>query len=106
MGSKTSYEWMDLAPGAEVSEEAERFMRKGILEVYGKRDAQGLYTTGSDDFHYYTVKRPHLKAVMLGLGADLQPGLHHPYMRFDHSCIMDGVEILKQTVLKVLEDRG
>ena len=42
MGSKTSYEWMDLAPGAEVSEEAERFMRKGILEVYGKRDAQGL----------------------------------------------------------------
>ena len=72
----------------------------------GKRDAQGLYTTGSDDFHYYTVKRPHLKAVMLGLGADLQPGLHHPYMRFNHSCIMDGVEILKQTVLKVLEDRG
>ena len=52
------------------------------------------------------MKRPHLKAVMLGLGADLQPGLHHPYMRFDHSCIMDGVEILKQTVLKVLEDRG
>ncbi len=65
-----------------------------------------FYTTGSDDFHYYTVKRPHLKAVMLGLGADLQPGLHHPYMKFDHSCIMDGVEILKQTVLKVLEDRG
>ena len=27
-------------------------------------------------------------------------------MRFDHSCIMDGVEILKQTVLKVLEDRA
>ncbi|MGE6619381.1 hypothetical protein ACQKFJ_27510, partial [Bacillus mycoides] len=54
----------------------------------------------------YTVKRPHLKAVMLGLGANLQPGLHHPYMKFDHSCIMDGVEILKQTVLKVLEDRG
>lgn len=52
------------------------------------------------------MKRPHLKAVMLGLGADLQPGLHHPYMKFDHSCIMDGVEILKQTVLKVLEDRG
>lgn len=107
MGSKTSYEWMDLAPGAEVSEEAERFMRKGILEVYGEERCTGpLYTTGSDDFHYYTVKRPHLKAVMLGLGADLQPGLHHPYMRFDHSCIMDGVEILKQTVLKVLEDRG
>ena len=49
-------------------------MRKGILEVYGEDKCTGpLYTTGSDDFHYYTVKRPHLKAVMLGLGADLQP---------------------------------
>ena len=53
---------------AEVSEEAERFMRKGILEVYGEDKCTGpLYTTGSDDFHYYTVKRPYLKAVMLGL---------------------------------------
>ena len=43
MGSKTSYEWMDLAPGAEVSEEAERFMRKGIIEVYGKRCTGSLY---------------------------------------------------------------
>ncbi len=63
MGSKTSYKWIDLAPGAEVSEEAERFMRKGILEVYGEEGCTGpLYTTGSDDFHYYTVKRPHLKS--------------------------------------------
>ncbi len=38
MGSKLSYKWIDLAPGAEVSEEAERFMRKGILEVYGEED--------------------------------------------------------------------
>ena len=41
MGSKTSYEWIDLAPGAEVSEEAERFMRKGILEVYGEDKCTG-----------------------------------------------------------------
>ena len=40
-GIKTSYEWMDLAPGAEVSEEAERFMRKGILEVYGEERCTG-----------------------------------------------------------------
>ena len=43
MGSKTSYEWMDLAPGAEVSEEAERFTRKGILEVYGEERWASLY---------------------------------------------------------------
>ncbi|PEE40502.1 M20 peptidase aminoacylase family protein [Bacillus pseudomycoides] len=104
MGTKISYEWVDIAPGAEVSEEAEQLMRKGILEIYGEDGCTPpLYTTGSDDFHYYTVKRPHLKAVMLGLGANLKPGLHHPYMKFDHACIIDGVEIMKQTVLKALK---
>jgi len=103
MGTKISYEWVDIAPGAEVSEEAEQLMRKGILEIYGEDGCTPpLFTTGSDDFHYYTVKRPHLKAAMLGLGANLKPGLHHPYMKFDHACIIDGVEIMKQTVLKAL----
>ncbi|WP_459502105.1 M20 peptidase aminoacylase family protein [Bacillus sp. C1] len=104
MGLDISYEWVDIAPGAEVSEEAEQFMRKGILAVYGEeRCAPPLITTGSDDFHYYTVKRPHLKAVMLGLGANLKPGLHHPHMVFDEACIIDGVKILKATVLEALK---
>ncbi|MFD3448259.1 M20 peptidase aminoacylase family protein [Microbacteriaceae bacterium 4G12] len=103
MGVKVSYEWVDFVPGAVVSDEAEQFLRKGILHTYGEAGcAASLRTAGSDDFHYYTVKRPHLKAAMLGLGANLKPGLHHPHMTFDHACLMDGVEILKNTVLEAL----
>lgn len=103
MGVKISYEWVDFVPGAIVSEEAEQLLRKGILEIYGEEGcAAPLFTAGSDDFHYYTVKKPHLKAVMLGLGANLKPGLHHPNMTFDHACLNDGVEILKHTVLEAL----
>lgn len=104
MGVKISYEWVDYVPGAVVSEEAEQFLRKGILQTYGVEGCTApLRTAGSDDFHYYTVKKPHLKAVMLGLGANLKPGLHHPHMTFDRACILDGVQILKQTVLEVLK---
>ncbi|WP_440604268.1 M20 peptidase aminoacylase family protein [Bacillus sp. GB_SG_008] len=104
MGVKISYEWVDFAPGAQVSAEAEQFLRKGILQTYGEGGCTApLPTAGSDDFHYYTVKKPHLKAAMLGLGANLKPGLHHPHMTFDHACIVDGVQILKQTVLEVLK---
>ncbi|MDM5186852.1 M20 peptidase aminoacylase family protein [Bacillus sp. DX4.1] len=104
MGVKISYKWVDFVPGAEVSEEAEQFLRKGILPTYGEEGCTGsLLTAGSDDFHYYTVKRPHLKAAMLGLGANLKPGLHHPHMKFDQSCVLDGVQILKQTIMEVLK---
>ncbi|CAM4313537.1 amidohydrolase [Bacillus manliponensis] len=103
MGTKISYQWTDFVPGAEVSEEAEQFLRKGILKKYGEEGCTlPLMTTGSDDFHYYTIKRPHLKAAMLGLGANLQPGLHHPHMTFDRACLIDGVEILEGAVREVL----
>lgn len=103
MGAKVSYKWIDFVPGAEVSDEAEQFLRKGIVKKYGEAGCtKPLLTTGSDDFHYYTIKRPHLKAAMLGLGANLQPGLHHPHMTFDKACLLDGVEILEGAVLEVL----
>lgn len=53
-------------------------------------------TPGGDDFHFYTIKRPHLKATMIGLGCDLKPGLHHPNMTFDRNAMFNGVEILTE----------
>ncbi len=43
---------------------------------------------------------------MLGLGADLQPGLHHPYMRFDHSCIMDGGRNIETNCIESVRRQG
>ncbi|MFZ3588849.1 hypothetical protein ACOI1C_06095 [Bacillus sp. DJP31] len=59
--------------------------------------------TGGDDFHFYTIKRPHLEATMLGLGCNLVPGLHHPNMTFDHVALLDGTAILAKAVLLTLE---
>ncbi|WP_243292703.1 M20 peptidase aminoacylase family protein [Bacillus sp. FJAT-47783] len=103
MGVEITYKWTDFTPGAEVSDEAEGLLRKGIVQTFGESGCTApLVTSGSDDFHFYTIEKPHLKAAMLGLGANLKPGLHHPHMTFDHSCLADGVQILKNTVLETL----
>lgn len=87
-----------------VNEAATEQMRLAIEAVLGPENTAGpLITTGGDDFHFYTIRRPHLKATMLGLGCDLQPGLHHPQMAFDLRALILGTEILVTAVLKTLE---
>ncbi|WP_163531181.1 M20 peptidase aminoacylase family protein [Halobacillus ihumii] len=87
-----------------VDPEAQAFMAESIKEVLGEENlVDPVTTTGSEDFHFYTLKKEHIKASVMGLGCDLKPGLHHPNMSFDHGMIMPGVRILAGAVLKTLE---
>ena len=89
---------------AKISPQAEKIMSVSIQDVLGKDNlAEPLLTPGSDDFNFYALKRPSIKATMLGLGCDLKPGLHNPYMTFDHGVITTGIEILTLAVLKTLK---
>ncbi|GKV57181.1 amidohydrolase AmhX [Sporosarcina sp. NCCP-2222] len=85
---------------AEVHPEAEEMARKAIVKVLGEENTTApIITPGGDDFHFYTIKKPHLKATMVGLGCGLQPGLHHPNMTFDRDAMFNGIEVLT----KILE---
>ncbi|UOR11357.1 M20 peptidase aminoacylase family protein [Halobacillus amylolyticus] len=86
-----------------VDPEAQEFMADSIRKVLGEENlVDPVTTTGSEDFHFYTLKKNHIKASVLGLGCDLKPGLHHPNMSFDHQMLMPGVQILTNTVLETL----
>lgn len=75
-------------------------MKSAIKDTLGEDNVDPpLVTPGGDDFHFYTIERPSLKATMLGLGCDLKPGLHHPYMTFDKDALKNGVDILFQAIL-------
>ncbi|MDQ0252709.1 amidohydrolase [Evansella vedderi] len=90
---------------AEVNREAQAFMERGIIEALRNEKLHApLVSTGGDDFHFYTIKRPHLKATMLGLGCGLTPGLHHPKMTFNREAMLDAVHILTITVLETLKE--
>ncbi len=92
---------------AVVDREAETFMKEAIEETLGAKYMAGaIKSTGGDDFHFYTVEKPKLKATMLGLGCGLKPGLHHPDMTFDRRALLAGVRILTRVVMKTLESFG
>src|SRR5699024_8170476 len=78
-----------------IDDDAARSMKNAIGKSVGEENiAPVITTTGGDDFHFYTIKRPELKATMLAIGCDLQPGLHHPHMTFNQAIIPKAVEIL------------
>lgn len=96
-------EWTDYTPAAEVSKEAVDIAESAILETVGEEGyAPAVITSGSDDFHFYTIHRPELKATMIGIGADLQPGLHHPNMTFNREALDVGAQVLATTLKKAL----
>ncbi len=85
---------------AVVNEEAKVMMEKAIQETSGNENkVPPVVTTGGEDFHFYTLKKPALKATMLGLGCDLKPGLHHPNMTFNKEALLTGIEILARVII-------
>jgi len=92
---------------ANVDQDAVKLMRKAIVQTIGEEKlAEPIITTGGEDFHFYTLKKPNIKATMLGLGCGLSPGLHHPNMTFNHEAMLTGIEILTKTLLNTLQERG
>ncbi|EPD49763.1 amidohydrolase [Paenisporosarcina sp. HGH0030] len=87
-----------------VNEEAYDLMAEAICEVIGADNLQPrIETPGGEDFHFYSLYKPNIKATMLGLGCDLSPGLHHPNMTFNHNCLHTGIAILTQTILNTIK---
>ena len=96
-----AWDWDDITPGAEVAEEALQLAATAITETFGEEVlAPAIVTPGSDDFHFYTIKCPHVKAAMIAIGANLTPGLHHPQMTFDHHALFDGATAVAATLRK------
>ena len=92
---------------AEVDDTAVELMKMAIIDTIGQNYyVPPIVTPGGEDFHFYTLKRPSIKATMLGLGCDLTPGLHHPNMTFNQESIFTGIEILARTIINTFPKKG
>lgn len=98
-GVAIDYEWQDYTPGATVSQEAEAAAREAIIEIAGE-DAlsPAIITPGSDDFHFYSRKHPEVQATMIGIGASVKPGLHHPDMAIQTDILDQGARVLARAM--------
>lgn len=86
------------------NKEMEKIVSEAIVDVLGEG---GLHeppiTPGGEDFHFYPLLYPKLKATMIGLGTNLQPGLHHPQMTFELDSLLDGVKIISNATIKYFD---
>lgn len=98
-GAQVALQWGARTMAAQVGEKARVIMAQAIQDCSPEGTlAQDVVTPGAEDFHFYTALRPNLQATMLGVGCDLAPGLHHPYMTFQKEAMFDAMVILAQAV--------
>lgn len=103
VGASIRWEILAEAPASILTPEITDLLASVIHEELGDAACVPPITTaGSEDFFWYPKKKPQLKTGFIGLGAGAAPGLHHPAMHFDHSCLPNGVKIHKGAVRKIL----
>lgn len=89
---------------AVINKEACSLMENAIIDTVGKEHLVPMITTtGGDDFHFYSIKRPSIKATMLAIGCDLEPGLHHPSMTFNYEAIEPSIRIMVSALWKTVD---
>jgi len=102
---KYSLEKATYFPAAIIDSEAKEHLKTAISNVLGSENTlDTILTTGGDDFHFYKIKNPEIKAIMLGLGCDLKPGLHHADMSFNHDSLINGVYILYEAIKNTMSN--
>lgn len=87
-------------PGADYDEKMVEQARKAIREVLGEV-LDPIITPGGEDFHYYSTKG-NIKTAYIGLGADLEPGLHHADMKFNLDALVYGTKIIAYSIFQRL----
>ena len=102
-GVKAKVELVGNCPASEFDQGLIEIARQAIVEELGP---EGLLpptaTTVGEDFNFYPLVKPHLKTAFIGLGCNLEPGLHDPGMQFCHQDMLPGARILAAMVDKAL----
>ena len=82
----------------------EQVVKEAVVEhLGGAAFVSPPITPGGEDFHFYTKEKKELQATLVGLGTDLEPGLHHPNMTFNLNALENGVAVLAGAAVKLFK---
>jgi amidohydrolase len=91
-------------PAATRCPELIETVTEAIKEALGEKFvAPPLPTPGGEDFHEYAVAMPGLKSTVVGIGADLTPGLHKAEMTFHLDALLNGAKVLAAAASHLLK---
>lgn len=104
VGAKATATVKGGVPAAQYDDAMVAIARDSILSVLGPEGLLDPITSpGGEDFHYFAQKYPALKTAYIGLGCNLEPGLHRPDMSFDLNALPNGVKIMVEMVERALQ---
>ncbi len=87
-------------PSAEYDAKTVAALGESVKAILGDVIPE-IITPGAEDFHFYATKG-HKRTAYLGLGANLNPGMHAKDMTFDLSALPLGTKILAHFVASKL----
>lgn len=91
-------------PAAQDNDELIDIAKGCIENVLGEKGVtEPIITSGGEDFHNYSYEMKNLKTTMLGIGADLTPGLHKKDMTFNTKALIFASEVMALMVNEILK---
>jgi len=103
-GATVTYKLYDGVPAATKCPELIDITAEAIKDALGEEGlAPVLPTPGGEDFHEYPLAVPGLKSTVIGVGADLTPGLHRIDMKFELDALFNGAKVLSLVVGRLFE---
>ncbi|BCW72384.1 amidohydrolase AmhX [Arthrobacter sp. NicSoilB8] len=105
-GAAIDLDFRDGVPAAVIGPSAEAALASAVATELGDNHVRPrIVTSGSDDFHFYTLRNPEVQAAMLAVGANVQPGLHDPSMTFEAEAMERAVGVLLEACRQTLRGR-
>jgi amidohydrolase len=102
-GARVETTWHIGGHAAEDHEDVIKLAEEAIKDVLGAEGVSGPLTTpGAEDFHEYAQAVKGIKTTVVGIGADLTPGLHHPAMTFKLDAVLVGARVLTRMIEQLL----
>lgn len=103
-GAKVSCRLKGEVPAAQDNEEVIEIAKNCIEYVLGGQAVSDyIVTSGGEDFHNYSYEMKNLKTTILGIGADLTPGLHKPDMTFNTQALIDASKVMALIANEILK---
>ena len=103
LGATAELKIHNITPASIITPEITDLLTEVISEEMGASALiPPITTAGGEDFFWYPKLKPELKTGFIGLGADVEPGLHDPAMHFNTDCLENGVKLHKGAVRKIL----
>lgn len=105
-GAEADCRIVGTCPAAEADSSLLALTQEVIIDELGN---DGLIPTANitvgEDFNFFKQKRPLLKTVSLGIGCNLQPGLHDRNMHFEHEALENAIVVLTRLVQRILVEK-